>query len=243
VSPVEPDRGIGRVAVLFDMDGVLLAGRGTDASVHEHALEDALADRGLDPDPETRALLAGHEYDVDFVRGCRRLGVDPVAFYGRRERYGEQRAIDRLAAGSRTLHDVSVLADLAERHPVGVVSNNYQAVVRFVVDHHRLDAVDHVRGRATGVEGFYNRKPNPHYLLEAISELGADGGIYVGDRGTDVLAATRAGLDAAFVERPHNADATLPVEPAMRVGSLSELADRLLGAQGSALGSRSPERS
>ena len=229
MSLVGPDRGTGRVAVLFDMDGVLLQGRGTDASVHKRALDEALAERGLTPDAETQSLLAGHEYDTDFVAGCHRLGVDPVAFYGLREQYSARLAIDRLAVGSRTLHDVSVLADLAERNPVGVVSNNYQAVVRFVVDHHRLDAVDHVRGRATGVEGFYNRKPNPHYLLEAISELDADDGIYVGDRGIDVLAATRAGLDAAFVDRPHNADETLPVEPTLRVGSLTELADRLRG--------------
>jgi phosphoglycolate phosphatase-like HAD superfamily hydrolase len=103
-----------------------------------------------------------------------------------------------------------------------------------VVDHHRLDVFDHVRGRATGVGGFYNRKPNPHYLLEAMSELGADDGLYVGDRATDVLAATRAGVDAVFVERPHNEDATLPVEPTLRVGSLADLAERLLTAQESA---------
>ena len=231
MTAIGPHRGPGRVAVLFDMDGVLLKGRGTDASVHDRALDDALAERDLDPDAETRALLAGHEYDVDFVRGCRRLGVDPVPFYGLRERYSARLAIDHLAVGSRTLHDVSGLADLAERYPLGVVSNNYQDVVRFVVDHHRLDAFDHVRGRATGVDGFYNRKPNPHYLLEAMSELGADDGLYVGDRATDVLAATRAGVDAVFVERPHNKDATLPVEPTLRVGSLADLAERLLTAR------------
>ena len=229
MTAIDSERGAGRVAVLFDMDGVLLKGRGTDASVHDRALDDALAERGRDPDAETRALLAGHEYDVNFVRGCRRLGVDPVPFYGLRERYSARLAIDHLAVGSRTLHDVSGLADLAERYPLGVVSNNYQDVVRFVVDHHRLDIFDHVRGRETGVGGFYDRKPDPHHLLEAMAELDAVDGLYVGDRGTDVLAATRAGLDSAFVDRPHNADETLPVEPTLRVGSLAELVDRLHG--------------
>ena len=224
----------GRTAILFDMDGVLLAGRGTDDSVHERALDEALSEYDLDPDPETRSLLAGHEYDVDFVGGCRRLDADPVSVYGLRERYAAQLAIDRLAAGSRTLHDVAVLADLAEQHALGVVSNNYQDVVRFVVDHHRLDAFDHVRGRETGVGGFYNRKPNPHYLLEAMEDLDATNGIYVGDRGTDVLAATRAGLDSVFVHRPHNDNETLPVEPTLRVDSLAELVDRLHGTPASA---------
>ena len=227
MTAIGPHRGPGRVAVLFDMDGVLLKGRGTDASVHDRALDDALAERDLDPDAETRALLAGHEYDVEFVRGCRRLDVDPVAFYGLRERHGARLAIDRLAVGSRTLYDVSSLGELAERYPLGVVSNNYQDVVRFVIDHHRLDAFDHVRGRATGVDGFYNRKPNPHYLLEAMNELDAADGLYVGDRTTDVLAATRAGLESVFVERPYNEDAALPVEPTLRVESIADLVERL----------------
>mgnify|MGYP002763071315 FL=1 len=227
MTAANPHRDAGRVAVLFDMDGVLLRGRGTDASVHDRALDDALAERDLDPDAETRALLAGHEYDVEFVRGCRRLAVDPVAFYGLREQYGARLAIDRLAVGSRTLYDVSGLCDLADQYLLGVVSNNYQDVVRFVIDRYRLDAFDHARGRATGVRGFYKRKPNPHYLLEAMNELDAADGLYVGDRTTDVLAATRAGLESVFVERPHNENAALPVEPTLRVESIADLVERL----------------
>lgn len=224
----DPERHV----VLFDMDGVLIEGRGTDGVVHELALDDALADRGLDPDAETRALLSGYEYDTDFTLGCRRLGIDPVAFYGLREQYSEQRAIDRLDAGSRTPYaDVRVLDDIASHYTVGLVSNNYDAVVEFVVDRHALDVFEHYRGRDPGVRGFYRRKPDPHYLLDAMEALGAAGGLYVGDRRTDVLAATRAGLDAAFVERPHNDAATLPVEPAIRADSLSDLAAQLRGGR------------
>ncbi|MFC6973559.1 HAD family hydrolase [Halomicroarcula sp. GCM10025709] len=218
-----------RPVVLFDMDGVFLEGRGTDDAVHERALDDALAERGLDVDPDIRALLSGHEYDTDFALGCRRLGVDPVALYERRERYSTQRAIDSLDAGSRTPYDdVEVLTDLADQYPLGVVSNNYDDVVRFVVDRYGIDVFDHVRGRATGVTGFYRRKPDPHYLLDAMDALDGSGGIYVGDRGTDVLAATRAGLDAAFVTRPHNEGAELPVSPAIEADSLTDLVDKLL---------------
>jgi HAD superfamily hydrolase (TIGR01549 family) len=217
-----------RPVVLFDMDGVLIEGRGTDGVVHELALDDALADRGLDPDAETRALLSGYEYDSDFALGCTRLGIDPVAFYGLREQYSAQRAIDRLDAGSRTPYsDVSVLADLAAQYTLGLVSNNYDAVVEFVADRHALDVFDHLGGRDPGVRGFYRRKPDPHYLLDALDALGATDGLYVGDRATDVLAATRAGLDAVFVERPHNDDEDLPVSPTLVVDSLTDLADRL----------------
>ena len=212
---------------LFDMDGIILEGHGPDELVHEQALDDAIADRGLTVDAETRGLLAGYEYDTDFALGCKRLGVDPIAFFGLREQYGARRAIDRLKQGKRGLYPaVDAVAELAERYELGIVSNNYDSVVEFVVDHHELTEFSHVRGRDTGVEGFYRRKPDPHYLLEATAALGATGGIYVGDRVSDVLAATRAGLDGVFVRRPHNDEVTVPSEAVAAVGSLTELADR-----------------
>jgi HAD superfamily hydrolase (TIGR01549 family) len=210
------------------MDGVLLEGRGTDEAVHDRALEDALADCGLDPDPETRALLDGYEYDTDFATGCKRLGVDPVAFYDLRERHSTRRVLDRLRSGTRTPYpDVEAIEDLAERYTLGVVSNNYHEVVEFVTEHHEIDGFSYVRGRDTGVQGFYRRKPDPHYLLEAVDALGGERGFYVGDRSTDVVAATRAGLDTVFVRRPHNRETTLSPEPTMEVDSLSTLASRL----------------
>jgi|APHM01.1.fsa_nt_gi haloacid dehalogenase superfamily, subfamily IA, variant 1 with third motif having Dx(3-4)D or Dx(3-4)E len=230
-SPTDTEQA----AILFDMDGVLLTGRETDGSVHDRALEDALAERDLSPDPETQSLLAGYEYNVDFVRGCRRLDIDPISFYKLRDRNSAQQTIDYLVDGSRTLHDVDTLEKLAEQYPLGVVSNNYDDVVRFVMEHYDLDIFDHVCGRAPGVRGFYQRKPNPHYLLESVTELSATNGLYVGDRETDVLAATRAGLNAVFVNRQHNEDETLSTEPTMRVGSLPELVERLLHSRQSIL--------
>jgi HAD superfamily hydrolase (TIGR01549 family) len=222
-----PDAAGERV-VLFDMDGVLIEGRGTDGIVHELALDDALADRGLDPDPETRALLSGYEYDTDFALGCAQLSVDPVAFYDQREQYSVQHSIDRLDADSRTPYaDVDALDDIASRYTVGLVSNNYDAVVEFVVDRHGFDAFDHHRGREPGVQGFYRRKPDPHYLLEAMEALDGSTGFYVGDRATDVRAAVRGGLDAVFIQRPHNNTDNLPVVPTIVADSLQDFASRL----------------
>jgi len=222
-----PDTSDGERVVLFDMDGVILEGHGTDARVHEHALDDALDERGLSVDAETRSLFEGYEYDTDFARGCKRVGVDPVELFGLREQYGARRAIDRLAAGSRGLYpDVDVLPELAERYELGLISNNYHSVVEFVVDHHGIDAFSHVRGRDTGVRGFYRRKPDPHYLLDAVGTLAATEGIYIGDRATDVLAATRAGLDGVFIRRSHNRDVSLPTTAVAEIESLAELVER-----------------
>ncbi|MFQ3476608.1 HAD family hydrolase [Halonotius sp. F2-221B] len=210
--------------VLFDMDGVVLEGRGTDDTVHDRALDDAIDDRGLAVDADTHALLAGYEYDTDFVRGCDRLGIDPVEFYDRRERHSASYAIDRLKAGHRTLYpDSDAIAALADDYTLGVISNNYNSVVEFVVDHYGLDAFEYVRGRDPGVDGFYRRKPRPNYLLGCRNALGGTDGVYVGDRETDVLAARRAGLDAIFIRRDHNNDVSLPVEPRAEIDSLTAL--------------------
>lgn len=220
-----------RQLLLFDMDGVVLEGHGTDPAVHDRALEDAIADADLAVDDETRSLLAGYEYDTDFVHGCQRLGIDPVEFYGRRERHSASRAIERIKTGHRTPYpDSDALDELADDCNLGLVSNNYDAVTRFVVDHYRLDSFDYVCGREPGVSGFYRRKPNPHYLLAGRDALGGTGGIYVGDRATDVLAATRAGLDAVFVRRAHNRDVSLPHEPVAEIESLTELPSLLRGS-------------
>jgi HAD superfamily hydrolase (TIGR01549 family) len=214
--------------ILFDMDGVILEGHGTDEIVHDQALEDAIAERELTVDSEIRSLLAGYEYDTDFALGCKQLGIDPIRFYTLREQHSARRAIDRLEQGKRGLYpDADALADLGERYDLGIVSNNYDAVVEFVVDHHGLDMFSHIRGRDVGVQGFYQRKPDPHYLLAGMAALDGVDGLYVGDRVTDVVAATRAGLDAVFVRRSHNSEVSLPIEPAFEIDSLAMLNDRL----------------
>jgi phosphoglycolate phosphatase-like HAD superfamily hydrolase len=211
-------------AVLFDMDGVVLTGHGTDSVVYERALDDALADYGLTVADEHRSALAGHAYDDEFAAAARSVGVDPVGLFAVRESHSASRVVGRIESGTRGLYDdVGVLAALADRYDVGLVSNNYHRVVRTVVDHFDLDAFSFVRGRDTGVQGFERRKPDPHYLVQALDALGADRGLYVGDRETDVVAAERAGLDSVFVRRPHNAETSLSMAPTYEVDSLAEL--------------------
>lgn len=229
---IESDRDSASItdALLFDMDGVVLEGWGTDESVHSRALEDALAEFGFDADLDAsvRRSLERYEYTSEFERTCTTLGVDPVEFYAAKERYSASRAIERLENGARgTYADVRALEALSERHTLALVSNNYDPTVSFVVDHFGLDVFSFVRGRDLGVDGFRRRKPDPYYLEEAMQTLGVDGGIYVGDRETDLLAGKRAGLDPVFIRREHNASVDPTVAPALEVNTLEELADRL----------------
>ncbi|GAB3708075.1 HAD family hydrolase [Halorubrum pallidum] len=211
-------------ALLFDMDGVILDGWGTDEVVHARAVDDVLADRDLHASDDVRATLARNAYDDDFRAACETLDVDPAAFFRAREERSATRSVERLAAGTRRLcADVDAIDELADRAAVGLVSNNYDSTVAFVVDHFRLDAFAVARGRDLGPDGFRRRKPDPHYLNEALDALDASDGIYVGDRATDVIAAERAGLDAVFIRRDHNADLDLDVEPAAEIESLRDL--------------------
>ncbi|WP_424013535.1 HAD family hydrolase [Halorubrum xinjiangense] len=211
-------------AVLLDMDGVVLQGRGTDPAIRSRALDNALDDRGLTASGSLRRALVRATYDDEFRAACEELGVDPPELFRAREERTATRAIERLSAGMRRLHrDIDALDALADRAPLALVSNNHHPTVEFVVDHFRLDAFSFVRGRDLGPEGFRRRKPDPHYLNEALDALDATGGVYVGDRATDVIAAERAGLDSAFLRRDHNASRDLDVEPTVEIGSLREL--------------------
>ena len=217
------DRGNNEV-VLFDMDGVILDGRGTDDAVHSRALGDVLEERDMRVTGDLRRSLETYEYDDEFRAACAELGVDPADLFRAREERSAKRSVARLAAGVRQLcPDVDAIGELAKHVPVGLVSNNYHPTVEFVVDHFRLDAFEFARGRDLGPDGFRRRKPDPHYLNEALDALGAEGGLYVGDRATDVLAAERAGLDGVFLRREHNAGVDLDAEPAVEIEGLREL--------------------
>ena len=211
-------------AVLFDMDGVILEGRGTDPAVHRRACDDVLADRELTVPDDCYDALGSDGYDEAFRAACESVGVDAPTLFRERETRSTKRSVARLAAGSRGLYpDVGAIDRLAAHTTVGLVSNNYHPTVEFVVDHFRLSAFEVARGRDLGLDGYRRRKPNPHYLNEALDTLCVSTGLYVGDRATDVLAAHRAGLDSVFIRRAHNVSVELDVEPTVEIECLDEL--------------------
>ena len=122
-----------------------------------------------------------------------------------------------------------MLSDLAGEYDLGLVSNNYDPLVSAVVEAFQLDAFAYTRGRDLGVDGYCRRKPDPHYLEEALDALERTHGIYVGDRETDIVAAERAGLEPVFIRRPENETASLDldIETAHEIDSLEALPDVL----------------
>ncbi|ARS91288.1 HAD family hydrolase [Natrarchaeobaculum aegyptiacum] len=222
---IEPD---GEQALLFDMDGVILEGYETDPEVHTRALHDAVVDLDLEAPLESLSALETYEYTETFATTCQELGLEPTEFYALREEYSAKRSIERIGDGARGLYDdVGVLDELDRAYPVGLVSNNYDPTVSFVVDHFGLEAFSFVRGRDLGVEGFRRRKPEPYYIETALDALGLDNGIYVGDRETDLLAAQNAGLIPVLIRRPHNETLEPTVDSYLEIASLEELLEFL----------------
>jgi len=97
---------------------------------------------------------------------------------------------------------------------LGVVSSNQQATVDAVLDHFGLSGRFEVAyGREPSIASLSRKKPSPYYIERALEDLGAETAIFVGDNESDVLAADNAGIDSAFVRRPHRRSTELSCQP------------------------------
>jgi HAD superfamily hydrolase (TIGR01549 family) len=215
-------------AVVFDNDGVLV--ELTPMDTLRAAVRDAFADVGVaDPDDRLVALAADHEDldALDIVESEHGVALD--TFWEARER----RAIEYQQAlvrdgGKPAYGDLQRITELDAA--LGVVSNNQQATVDTIVDHYGLrEAVGTVYGRAPTVAGARRRKPDTHYLDRALADLGTADALYVGDSEKDVVTAERAGIDSAFLRRPHRSGLDLSVEPTYEFDSLATLVDHFIG--------------
>lgn len=222
------------VAILFDMDGVILDGPRTASHVYEDAVTAALATFGVDPTQAQRQQLGQH--DPAAVRAaCHKLGIDPDRFWARKDGYASAGTHDRIRTEDRPVYDdVDTIATLARSHSTGLVTNNRHETALFVADYVTREfggRFDVVRGRDPTFEGFRRIKPDPYYIDDALDELGVDDGLYVGDRRSDVTAGRAAGLETAFLRRPHNRDVECPADATYELQSLSAL-EEIVGERG-----------
>lgn len=210
-------------AVLYDNDGVLV--HPPTAATQRAAIRDAFGAVGVtDPaDSDVDSLRAGVTPELLETLGDT-YGVDPEALWLARERHDERSQIAAFREGERDCYgDVEAVLDLGL--PAGVVSNNHHTTVEFLLEHFEWHGTfETYYGRPMTVESLALKKPNTHYLERALSDLEVDratsSALYVGDSGTDVLAADRAGIDSVLVRRPHAADVEPPVEPTYEVDDL-----------------------
>lgn len=212
-------------AVVFDNDGILT--EITDRDVFRRAIRAAFEAEGVTdpPDEHVEALLGVREADIRRVCGAH--GIDPGSFWRRRDDEAARRQKEAIRRGEKSLYpDAEAALDVGA--DVGVVSNNQHETVGYVVEFFGLDSgIETWYGREHSVEGVRRKKPDPHYVELALEDLGTRDALYVGDSQKDVVAANAAGLDSAFVRRPHRAGLDLDPEPTYEVGDLRELPDVL----------------
>lgn len=208
-------------AIIFDNDGVLVTP--TDRRLWNRASRLAFQDLGV-PDVADAQLSQLDGYCLaTLVRVCERVGVNSDAFWKRREAYAARAQRQHIRTGRKDAYDdIGALRGLDPT--VGIVSNNQQETIDFVVDHFGLDeVVDAQYGREPSLDGLTRMKPNSHYLRQAIRDLGASNPLYVGDSGVDMAAAADLGVDSVFVRRPHRAAYEPTPAPTYEVDSLAAL--------------------
>ncbi|MEF8780294.1 MAG: HAD family hydrolase [Haloferacaceae archaeon] len=209
-------------AVLFDNDGVLVGRTRYDVLV-EAAWRtfDELGVPDPDPDHVDSVVVDVAPGDVESV--CAEYDLDPERFWHARDRIASDIQQTEAAAGRKTPYeDVSVLSEFDV--PLGVVSSNQQRTVEHVLGHFDLDG--HFRtlyGREPTVESLALKKPNAHYLNRAMADLDAERALFVGDNESDIAAADNAGIDSAFIRRPHRRDHELDRNPTYVVEDLHDL--------------------
>ncbi|KTG30543.1 HAD family hydrolase [Haloferax profundi] len=207
-------------AVIFDNDGVLT--EPTLLEVQREAVRRAFAE--FDVDPTTEAIdgvIHGGLTRLRRICSVHEVSVDE--FWPRHETHAAEIQLECLENGTKPLYDDVRALDELDR-PLGLVSNNQHATIQHILDVY--DMADHFEvayGRDPTVEGARVKKPNPHYIERAMDRLGVERALYVGDSNVDVVAANRAGIDSAFVRRPHRDGYTLAAEPTYELDSLDEL--------------------
>jgi HAD superfamily hydrolase (TIGR01549 family) len=210
--------------VVFDNDGVLV-GR-TRYDVLEAATEDSFAKFDVtDPEPADIEEMTIGATPKTVGDVCSRYGLSPHEFWPTRDQTVAEAQHDEMREGRKTLYDdLDTLHDLDVS--MGIVSSNQQATVDFALEHFGVDDLfGTAYGREPTVKSLQRRKPNSHYIDRALEDLDADSALFVGDNESDVRAAENAGIDSAFIRRPHRRDWELNVWPTWEIDGLDDLHD------------------
>jgi HAD superfamily hydrolase (TIGR01549 family) len=213
-------------AILFDNDGVLV--ETTDYDWLVEAIATSLEPFDGQADEEFIRETIGSD-PIPFDRMASRFGVDPEAWWPEREASVAAIQAEAIRDGRKCLYDdVDAITDLPQ--PLGIVSNNQHETIEFILDHY--DLRDHFAchyGREPTMDGARRKKPDPYYIEQALRDLGTDNALYVGDRESDIIAASRAGIDSVFLRRPHRAELTLDVDPTYEYPDLRSFVDSFTG--------------
>lgn len=211
-------------AIIFDNDGVLT--KPTDSAVIQDATREAFASFDITnpSDEHVEALSSGVTIDR-LERVCGEYDLTPAAFWEQRDTSSSRAQKAEIRAGRKPLYeDIDAVWSL--NHPRGIVSSNQHTTIEYIIDYFELDGrFETFYGRKPTIEHIRRKKPNPYFIDRAMSDLGTESALYVGDTESDVIAAENAGVDSAFIRRSHRKTTVLSTEPTYEIEDLWGLAE------------------
>ncbi len=211
-------------AVLFDNDGVLVSRTAYEAL--QEAAWTTFMTLGIEnPDPDdVESIVIGVSPETVQTLSDR-YDVDPDTLWETRDEITAQRQYDEIDAGRKTpYNDVNALSRLGM--PLGIISSNQQATVDYLVDRFSFyQSFSLAYGQEPEIVSLERKKPAPFYLERAVNELEADTALFVGDNDSDMRAAANAGIDSAFIRRPHRHHHNPTPEPTYIVNDLHDVVD------------------
>ena len=209
-------------AVVLDHDGVLV-GRTPFDTLREAAWRAFERQDVTDPDLAHVDDVAVGVDPATLNDICAEYGLDPAEFWRVRDETATAAQAEAARAGRKTPYDdVDALRQVDT--PLGVVSSNQQATLDDLLAHFGLaERFDVVYGREPSIAGLSRKKPSPYYLERALEDLDATTALFVGDNESDIEAADNAGIDSAFIRRPHRQSFDLSVEPTYEIDDLHDL--------------------
>jgi len=188
--------------VIFDNDGVLLDSTTKNLQWMEKFRIKEAEKRGVEMTQEqsTRIFRASSPEEIRQVAKDTGLTVEQLREI---ETAKTHKKMEKIKKGEIKLFD-SVKKVLKKiKQPKAMVSNAPQEATKFSLERYAIEKHFHtIRSPSLNdIEKYTEKKkPNPEMIEKVIKEKASENPIYIGDSGTDIEAAQKAGIDSIHVE-------------------------------------------